>query len=611
MDRFLYAVAGASDGGRKVKDFLRSRWGLSAAMLIELKKYEDGITVNGERVTVGAFLSPGDRVCIAVGDHGGDSGFEATEMPLEILYEDSDVVLLNKPPFLPVHPSKGHVADTLANGLTDYYHKKGETFVSRCVLRLDANTSGAVLFAKNAYAHDRLRRQLACGELKKEYQALVHGTPPFHGRIDAPVYRPEEATVRRVVDERGKAAVTEFYTQRTDGNLSLLNVFPLTGRTHQIRLHLSHLGHPLVSDFLYGDENDGVLNRHGLHCSRISFLHPVTGKKVEVKAPLAPDMEKIASTLFPSARYQTLDGWLHRTYGEKLVKLGLNGGFSCPNREGGMGGCSFCSAGGSGEFASSPRMSVSQQLISAKNRLRDKWEGYGYIAYFQAFTNTYGSVPRLRELFTEALSDPEVKVLSVATRPDCLPEDVLDLLSELNRIKPLWVELGLQTCHDFSAERFGRGYSTEIYATVADALRRRGITVITHLIFGFPWESREEMLESVVYAARYTDGIKFQMLQILEGSALAKEYEKTPFPLFSEGEYAALVCDAIALLPLSVTVHRLTGDPPADLLIAPLWTGNKKRVRARIFEEMERRDLLQGAFAENPSSPSTHRNDSP
>lgn len=594
MDRFLYAVAQASDGGRKVKDFLRSRWGLSAAMLIELKKYEDGITVNGERVTVGAFLSPGDRVCIAVGDHGSDSGFEATEMPLEILYEDLDVILLNKPPFLPVHPSKGHVADTLANGLTDYYHKKGETFVSRCVLRLDANTSGAVLFAKNAYAHDRLRRQLACGELKKEYQALVHGTPPFHGRIDAPVYRPEEATVRRVVDERGKAAVTEFYTQRTDGNLSLLKVLPLTGRTHQIRLHLSHLGHPLVSDFLYGDENDGILNRHGLHCSRITFLHPVTGKAVVVKAPLASDMAEVATKLFPAERYQTLDGWLHRTYGEKLVKLSLNGGFSCPNREDGKGGCSFCSAGGSGEFASLPQQSVSQQLISAKSRLRDKWEGYGYIAYFQAFTNTYGPVSRLRELFTEALADPEVKVLSVATRPDCLPAETLDLLSELNRIKPVWVELGLQTCHGFSAEKFGRGYATEVYATAAEELRRRGIAVITHLIFGFPWESREEMLESVSYAARYTDGIKFQMLQVLKGSILAKTYEKEPFPLLSEEEYVTLVCDAIARLPLSVTVHRLTGDPPADLLIAPEWTGDKKRVRARIHEKLLSTDTVQG-----------------
>ena len=191
MDRYLYATAGKDDAGRRLKDFLRSRWGLSAALLIGLKQEEDGITVNGERATVGYLLSEGDLVRISVGDHGADSGFEATEMPLDILYEDSDLILLNKPPFLPVHPSKGHVTDTLANGLTRYYHEKGETFVSRCVLRLDANTSGAVLFAKNAYAHDRMRRALLCGEVKKEYRALVHGKPPFHGFADAPVYRPK------------------------------------------------------------------------------------------------------------------------------------------------------------------------------------------------------------------------------------------------------------------------------------------------------------------------------------------------------------------------------------------------------------------------------------
>lgn len=597
MDRYLYATAGKEDTGRRLKDFLRSRWGLSAALLIGLKQEEDGITVNGERATVGYMLSEGDLVRISVGDHGADSGFEATEMPLDILYEDSDLILLNKPPFLPVHPSKGHVADTLANGLTRYYHEKGETFVSRCVLRLDANTSGAVLFAKNAYAHDRLRRALLCGEVKKEYRALVHGKPPFHGFADAPVYRPEEATVRRVADPRGKPALTEFFTEKSNGSLSLLRVIPHTGRTHQIRLHLSHIGTPIVSDFLYGDEGDGILTRHGLHCASLTFPHPVTGKQLCVKAPLAPDMASVADLLPVVERYRSPDGYLRETYGEKLVKISLNGGFSCPNREGGMRGCSFCSAGGSGEFAPSPLLPLPQQLDAAKKALSSKWNGYRYIAYFQAYTNTYAPVSRLRELFSVPMGDPEVAVLSVATRPDCLPEDILDLLEEFNAIKPVWVELGLQTASDQSARRLNRGYDCTVYEEACATLHRRGIKVITHLIFGLPGETREDMLASVRYAGLHTDGVKLQMLQILRGSLLGEEYEKAPFPLLTQEEYTDLICDAIAVLPPHTVIHRLTGDPPADLLIAPRWTSDKKKVLAGIMRRLSEKDIVQGSEA--------------
>lgn len=594
MERKLYAKVPASAEGCSVKDFLRKTWGLSASLLIDLKKWEDGITVNGNRVIVTDRLSEGDRVCISVGDHGADSGFVATNMPLDILYEDSDLILLNKPPFLPCHPSKGHVDDTLANGLTAYFHEKGETFVSRCVLRLDANTSGAVLFAKNAYAHDQLRRQLAEGAVKKEYHALVHGQPPLRGGINAPIYRPEAATVQRIVDPRGKDALTEYETEKTDGNLSLLRVFPRTGRTHQIRLHLSHIGHPLVSDFLYGDEGDGILSRHGLHCSSLAFVHPVTGKSLQIKAPLAPDMQEVAQGLFRAERYRSLDHHLRETYGEKLVKIPLNGGFSCPNRENGKRGCSFCSAGGSGEFAPSPLLSVQEQLRVGKEALSSKWSGYRYIAYFQAYTNTYAPVSVLRERFSAAITDPEVAVLSVATRPDCLSEEILELLADLNRQKPLWVELGLQTAWDKTAESFGRGYPRSVYESAVSALHERGISVITHLIFGLPGETEEQMLESVRYVSSHTDGIKIQMLQILKGSLWGEQCETHPFPLLSESEYVSLVARAIALLPAHIAVHRLTGDPPADLLIAPKWTADKKKVLAHIDAELSANNVVQG-----------------
>lgn len=592
MERKLYATVSQEAHGTRLKDFLRSAWHLSAALLIQLKSREDGITVNGLRTSVGYFVKCGDRVCISVGDCGADSGLAETPMSLDILYEDSDLIAINKPPFLPVHPSKGHESDTLANGLTAYYHQKGETFVSRCVLRLDANTSGVVLFAKNAYAHDRIRRQLIEGRVKKEYHALVHGCPRYHGRIDAPVYRPEEATVKRTVDFRGKPSVTEYYCEKSNESLSLLRVLPRTGRTHQIRLHLSHAGNPIVSDFLYGDEQDGILARHGLHCSAVSFSHPVTGKSVTVKAPLAPDMEEAAARLPERERYRTLDLHLKEVYGEKLVKLSLNAGLSCPNRQNGDRGCSFCSAGGDGD--SSPQISVLEQLQREKARLSRKWKNHRYIAYFQAYTNTYAPVDTLRALFTQALSDPDVAVLSVATRPDCLPREVLDLLSEFNKIKPVWVELGLQTAHDETARRLHRGYDRVAYETAVNALRQRNIPVITHLIFGLAGETREQMLQSVSYAGRYSDGVKLQMLQILHGSPLGEAYLKSPFPLLRREEYVALICDAIALLPPRVTIHRLTGDPPANLLIAPDWTADKKRVMADIRAELERRDIVQG-----------------
>ena len=592
LDRKLYALVPSEWDGRKLKDFLRAKWHLSASLLIVLKQRSNGICLNGTPVTVNTLLSKGDQVVLSVGDDGVDSYFEETPMDLEILYEDSDLLVLNKPPFLPVHPSKGHVNDTLANGITHYYHQKGETFVSRCVLRLDANTSGAVLFAKNAYAHDRLRCQLNDGLLQKEYYAIVHGKPRGHGTIDAPIYNPPKATVKREIHPLGKPSRTEYFTEKENGALSLLRVLPQTGRTHQIRLHLSHIGHPIVSDFLYGDEHDGILTRHGLHCSKLTFLQPVTGKEITVKAPLAPDMAAVVQSMALRLPYRSLDGYVRETFGEKLVKISLNAGLSCPNRLQGRRGCSFCSAGGSGEFAGTPQKSIEKQLADGKQLLSRKWKNCRYIAYFQAFTNTYGPVATLRRLYEQALADPDVAVLSIATRPDCLPDDVLDLLEECNRKKPVWVELGLQTAKDSTAHRFNRGYDRSAYESAVQSLHRRNISVITHLIFGLPDESRADMLESVRSAAKFTDGIKLQMLQILKGSVWAEEYGNEPFPLLSQEEYISLVCDAVSLLPPSVVVHRLTGDPPADLLIAPQWTLDKKRILAEIQKRLKQKMLL-------------------
>ena len=227
----------------------------------------------------------------------------------------------------------------------------------------------------------------------------------------------------------------------------------------------------------------------------------------------------------------------------------------------------------------------------AKGQLSQKWKGHRYIAYFQAYTNTFASVEVLRSLYEQAMQDEEVMVLSIATRPDCLPKPVLDLLEELNRKKPIWVELGLQTAHDSTAALICRGYERECYESAVAALRARGIPVITHLIFGLPRETREDILESVRYAGKFTDGIKLQMLQILKGSVLGEEYQRSPFPLLTRQEYVDLVCDALDLLPPSVTVHRLTGDPPEDLLIAPQWTLDKKRVLGEIHEALRKRAL--------------------
>ena len=277
---------------------------------------------------------------------------------------------------------------------------------------------------------------------------------------------------------------------------------------------------------------------------------------------------------------RTLNEYCQQEFGEKLYKLSLNGGMTCPNRDGTLDtrGCIFCSAGGSGDFAPDPRLSIPEQIEEAKARVAQKYRGRRYIAYFQAYTNTYAPVERLRALFIPVMEREDVAVLSVATRPDCLPEEVLDLLGELNRRKPVWVELGLQTIHPATAAYLRRGYDLACYDRAVAELTARGIHVVTHVILHLPGETREQMLETVRYVGRRSDGIKLQLLHVLEGTDLAEEYRAGRVQLPTLEEYVDLVRDCVALLPPDTVVHRMTGDGPKRILIAPRWSGDKKRV---------------------------------
>ena len=297
--------------------------------------------------------------------------------------------------------------------------------------------------------------------------------------------------------------------------------------------------------------------------------------------------------------YHSLDYEMKHRFGEKVYRLSLNGGMTCPNRDGkcGMRGCIFCSAGGSGDFAASPALSISRQLSSQKEMIRKKRPVERFIAYFQAYTNTYAPVDYLRPLFLEAIRDPEVVALSIATRPDCLGDDVLQLLDELNHIKPVWVELGLQTMHESSARFIRRGYPLSCFEQAVPALRSIGIEVITHVILGLPEESQEQILETCRYLNTLDiQGIKLQLLHVLKRTDLGLLYEAKPFPVMTMEEYISLLIRCIEQLPPQLVIHRLTGDGPKDLLIAPLWSTRKRTVLNQIHAEFRRRGTWQGKY---------------
>lgn len=286
----------------------------------------------------------------------------------------------------------------------------------------------------------------------------------------------------------------------------------------------------------------------------------------------------------------TVSEYLKQRYGQKIYRLALSSGCSCPNRDGtiGTGGCTFCSEGGSGDFAA-PFLPVDEQIRLARQRVDAKIpasippDQRKYIAYFQSYTNTWGDEKRLRELYTETVSRPEIVILSLGTRPDCLPPEMLAMIRDLNRIKPVWIELGLQTIHEKTSRRIHRGYDLPVFEEAYRNLTAMGISVIVHVILGLPGETREDMLDTVRYLSQLDpplSGIKLQLLHILQGTEMAREYSAAPedFLKMSMEEYTDLVAACLSILPETTVIHRMTGDGPKKLLIAPAWSADKKRV---------------------------------
>lgn len=296
-------------------------------------------------------------------------------------------------------------------------------------------------------------------------------------------------------------------------------------------------------------------------------------------------------------QYYSLNDFLTDKYGEKVYKLALNGGMTCPNRDGLIDtrGCIFCSAGGSGEFAGNPCMSVTKQIEEGKKLLSSKYSGSKYIAYFQAYTNTYADISYLRRIFYEAVNHPDIVCLSIATRPDCLPDDVISLLNELNRIKPVWIELGLQTIHERTARYIRRGYELPVFDDAVKRLKAAGIDIIVHMIIGLPNETKQDMLDTASYiASLHIQGIKLQLLHVLKGTDLATDYQNGIFKTLDIDEYIDILMAIIEILPPDMVIHRLTGDGPKRLLIAPEWSAGKKFVLNRINSELKSRSIQQG-----------------
>lgn len=296
--------------------------------------------------------------------------------------------------------------------------------------------------------------------------------------------------------------------------------------------------------------------------------------------------------------YRSLNQAMKERFGCKVYKLALDGGMTCPNRDGTIGtrGCIFCSDVGSGEFAVPACGDIRRQIEQAKARVEQKNKGGKYIAYFQSFTNTYGPLPYLETIFRQAIEPGEIVALSVATRPDCLSQAVVDMLCRLSQSKPVWVELGLQTIHPASARYIRRGYDLEVYEDAVQRLKAAGLEVITHVILGLPGESYEDMVETVRYVGQTGgDGIKLQLLHVLEGTDLAEDYRAGKVPVLSLEDYIPLLEDCLAVLPPELVIHRLTGDGAKGTLLAPLWTGDKKRVLNAIQTAFRRDGVRQGS----------------
>lgn len=305
------------------------------------------------------------------------------------------------------------------------------------------------------------------------------------------------------------------------------------------------------------------------------------------------------------AKYYGANEFFKNVFGEKIYKLALEGGYTCPNRDGtvGVGGCVFCDGSGSGYFAErrgavgsgGVKDEFSLQLERAVERVRKKFGGQKFIAYFQSFTATHAPIEYIKELIRPALEHPLVCALSIGTRPDCLPPEVLNVLSEAAQKKPLFIELGLQTSNEKTAEKINRCYKNRVYEQAVLNLHKIGANVITHVILGLPDENEEDMINTVKYACRFTDGIKLQLLHVIKGTPLEKSYSRGEFNTLSLEAYADILCKALTVIPKNVVIHRLTGDAPKTNLIAPLWSGDKQRTLNYINSEIQRRKIIQGS----------------
>ena len=300
--------------------------------------------------------------------------------------------------------------------------------------------------------------------------------------------------------------------------------------------------------------------------------------------------------------YLTLNNYLKEKYNEKVFKVSLNGNFSCPNRDGKIStkGCLFCSAKGSGDFAGDRNLSIKEQFYQITEKLKDKWKEGSYIAYFQANTNTYGTVSELKKRYDQIIKDgklldEKIKILSIATRPDCLDNDVLNLLNDLNKSIPLWIELGFQTSNESTANYINRGYNNECFVNAVKKLKQLGITVIVHIINGLPNETKNDMINTIKFLQNLNiDGIKIHMLHVIKNSPLGQIYLESPFPLLSLEEYVDIVVNQLRLLPSNMVIHRITGDADKNELIAPLWTLKKFVVMNEIDKKMRKENVYQG-----------------
>ena len=295
--------------------------------------------------------------------------------------------------------------------------------------------------------------------------------------------------------------------------------------------------------------------------------------------------------------YHSFDYMLKERFSCKIYKTALNGGMTCPNRDGTLGerGCIFCSQGGSGDFAGDRRDSITEQINKQAEKLAQKRNASAFIAYFQAYTNTYAPVEYLRKIYTEAINHPQVAAVSIGTRPDCLGPDVLALLEELNQIKPVWIELGLQTIHERTAAYIRRGYPLSCFEEAVKALRQRDLEVIVHTILGLPGESRQDILETMEYLNhRDIQGIKLQLLHVLKGTDLALDYLEGRCSVYTMEEYLDVLIDCLEHLSPDIVIHRLTGDGPKDLLMAPLWSSKKRTVLNTLHHECKIRHAYQG-----------------